>query len=153
MKTRIPPPVLACFATLVMWALDRWLPLGMWLDSPWNWLGVLPIAAGLALDMASILLFQRAGTTVSPMNPGKTSMLVVDGVFRFSRNPMYLGLVLQLLGCALWFGTASSFLIPPLFVMILTAWQIQPEESALREKFGDAYLRYQSQTPRWLGRL
>lgn len=107
---------------------------------------------GFSLDLAAVLLFHRADTTVSPTNPGSSSALVMGGVFRFSRNPMYLGLVLQLIGWGLWLGSLSPFLVPPLFALAITTLQIIPEEQALTEKFGDDYLRYRTSTRRWLGR-
>jgi protein-S-isoprenylcysteine O-methyltransferase Ste14 len=77
---------------------------------------------------------------------------VTDGVFRVSRNPMYLGLVLLLIGWAVWLGSASPWLVPPLFVIVLTVVQIIPEERVLHRLFGEQYVSYQRSVARWIGR-
>ena len=115
----------------LMWALDHWMPLGRWISAPWNRLGGLVAAVGVAIAVAAFVRFRRMGTTVSPVDPSKASRLVADGVFRVSRNPMYLGLLLLLIGWAIWLGSASPWLVPPLFVIVITLVQIIPEERAL----------------------
>jgi protein-S-isoprenylcysteine O-methyltransferase Ste14 len=140
------------FAATLMWALQRWLPLGDWIDSPWNRLGALPGAVGIAVSIAAFVRFRQARTTVNPTDPSKASCLVTDSVFRYSRNPMYLGLVLLLIGWALWLGSASPWLIPPLFMITVTNLQIIPEERALARLFGEQYLAYQRSVARWIGR-
>ncbi len=86
------------------------------------------------------------------MEPGKASHLVTGGIFRFSRNPMYLGLSLLLIGWALWLGTAGPWLVPPVFVLFIYLAQILPEERALESRFGVGYLEYRRTVARWLGR-
>ena len=85
------------------------------------------------------------------MDPSTASRLVTGGVFRISRNPMYLGLTLLLIGWAVWLGSASPWLIPPLFVTIVTLLQILPEEEALGQLFGQQYVEYRRDVARWLG--
>jgi protein-S-isoprenylcysteine O-methyltransferase Ste14 len=135
-----------------MWALSRWLPLAHCFGLPWNRLGVIPGALSVALDVAAFRRFRALQTTVNPMQPGKATRLVTDGAFRISRNPMYLGLLLLLIGWALWLGSASPWFVPPLFVMTITLVQIIPEERALGRLFGTQYLAYRSSVARWLGR-
>jgi protein-S-isoprenylcysteine O-methyltransferase Ste14 len=89
---------------------------------------------------------------VNPLDPSKASRLVTDGVFRVSRNPMYLGLVLLLIAWSIWLGSASPWLVPPLFVILLTVVQIILEEHALSQRFGEQYLAYQRSVARWIGR-
>ncbi|HZI82806.1 MAG TPA: methyltransferase [Casimicrobiaceae bacterium] len=139
-------------AAALMWALDRWTPLAHLIDPPWNRVGVLVAAAGAAIAAAALVRFRQAGTTVDPMDPGKASHLVTDGVFRISRNPMYLGLLLLLVGWALWLGSATPWLGPPLFAILLTWMQIVPEEAALRRLFGEQYVSYEERVARWIGR-
>ncbi len=152
MKTRIPPPFIMFFAAAVMWALHRWLPLVEWLGAPWNRMGALFIAAGVAVSVSAFRRFKRAGTTVNPRDPGKASRLVTDSVFRFSRNPMYLGLLLALIGWALLLGSASQWIVPPMFAIGITRVQIIPEEQTLARLFGDEYQAYRRTVRRWLGR-
>ena len=139
-------------AASLMWALHRWLPLGHLIAAPWNQLGVLPAATGVAISVAAFMRFRQARTTVNPREPKKASCLVADGVFRVSRNPMYLGLLLLLIGWAVWLGTASPWLVPPLFVIVISAAQIVPEEQALEELFGEEYRAYRQRVARWIGR-
>ncbi|MEM5364746.1 isoprenylcysteine carboxylmethyltransferase family protein [Paraburkholderia azotifigens] len=135
-----------------MWALHRWIPLTYWIPPPWNRFGSLPAIVGLAIAAAAIVRFRQVRTTISPMDPGKASRLVTDGVFRISRNPMYLGLELLLIGWAVWLGSASPWLIPPLFAIVITIVQIIPEERALGQRFGDQYRSYRRRVARWIGR-
>ena len=118
-----------------------------------NRLGWLAAAAGVAIAVGAWRRFRQVGTTVNPLDPSKASRLVTDGVFRVSRNPMYLGLVLLLIGWAIGLGSASPWLVPPLFVIVLTVVQIIPEEQALSRRFGEQYLSYRRSVARWIGRV
>jgi len=136
----------------LMWMLDHWMPLAQWMGAPWNRLGGLLAAVGIVIDVTALMGFRKAATTVNPLDPSKASSLVTDGVFRVTRNPMYLGMVLLLIGWGVWLGSASPWLVPPLFVIAVTVVQIIPEEQALRRRFGEQYLSYQRKVPRWIGR-
>lgn len=152
MQPRIPPPIVMLLAAALMWVLHRWMPLSHWIAPPWNRLGGLAGAVGVAFAVAAFARFRRARTTVNPMDPSKASRLVTDGVFCVSRNPMYLGLLLLLIGWAVWLGSAGPWLIPPLFVIVITAVQIIPEEQALGQLFGEEYVWYRRSVARWIGR-
>jgi protein-S-isoprenylcysteine O-methyltransferase Ste14 len=152
MEPRIPPPVVMLVAAALMWALHRWVPLGHWIAPPWNRLGGVVGAVGVAIAVAAVVRFRRARTTVNPRDPSKASRLVTHGVFCVSRNPMYLGLVLLLIGWAVWLGSATPWLILPLFVIVITVVQIIPEEQALGQLFGEQYLLYRRSVARWVGR-
>jgi protein-S-isoprenylcysteine O-methyltransferase Ste14 len=152
MRPRIPPPILMLLAAGLMWVLDHWMPLAQWIAPPLNLLGALVVVAGIAIDVAAFVRFRNAETTVNPLYPSKASRLVTDGVFRVSRNPMYLGLLLLLIGWGIWLGSASPWLVPPLFVIVLTVVQIIPEEQALSRNFGEEYVSYRRSVARWIGR-
>lgn len=152
MHPRIPPPIVMFLAAALMWVLHRWMPLGHWIAPPWNRLGGLFGAVGVAIAVAAFVRFRQARTTVDPMDPSKASHLVTDGVFWVSRNPMYLGLVLLLIGWATWLGSASPWLVPPLFAIVITVVQIIPEEQALGRLFGEQYASYRRHVARWIGR-
>ena len=152
MRPRVPPPLVMLLAAACMWALDHWVPLGHWFARPWNRLGVVPGLLGVTIAGAAMVRFRQAQTTVNPLDPSKASRLVTGGVFRLSRNPMYLGLTLLLGGWALWLGSVSPWLVPPLFVLLLTIVQITPEEQALGQLFGEPYADYRRRVPRWVGR-
>lgn len=152
MKPRIPPPILMLAAFALMWVLNRRMPLARWIAPPWTQFGSFPAALGIVIGVTAVVRLHQAHTTTSPMDPGKASFLVTDGVFRFSRNPIYLGMVLLLAGWAVWLGSASPWVIPPLFAVFITAVQIVPEERALGLRFGEKYRAYQSRVARWIGR-
>ncbi len=153
MKPRIPPPILMLVAAAVMWALCRWLPLSQVIRGSWNRVGAaVPAAIGFVIAVAAFVRFRQVRTTVNPMDPSQATQLVTDGVFRISRNPMYLGLVLLLIGWAVWLDSASPWLIPPLFMIVITRVQIIPEEQALERLFGTQYLAYRRSVARWVGR-
>jgi protein-S-isoprenylcysteine O-methyltransferase Ste14 len=135
-------------AAACMWMLHRWLPLGHWIGAPWNRMGALAGAVGIAIVVAARRCFYPADTTVNPMDPNKATQPVTGGVFRISRNPMYLGQLLLLIGWAPWLGSATAWLIPPLFVVTITALQIIPEEQALARLFGAQYRAYRQNVAR-----
>ncbi|MGY1459865.1 methyltransferase family protein [Luteimonas sp. A534] len=108
------------------------------------------VCAGLALNVIPKLAFRCAGTTVNPLHSAKSSQLVTSGAYRFSRNPMYLGHSLILLGWGLYLGNAVAVAIVPLLVLYLSRFQIRPEERQLLARFPDAYAAFCRQVPRWL---
>jgi len=147
---RIPPPFIAIVFALLIWLLAHYAPLTrFWF--PAKTLVALGVAGmGAALDVWAALCFRAARTTVNPVAIEKASALVTSGPFMFSRNPMYVGLVLILTGVALYDGGASGFLVLPVFILVITAVQIKPEERMMRAKFGDDYAAYCARVRRWI---
>ena len=116
----------------------------------WVWAAALALAAaGGALALAGVWAFARSRTTVNPLAPQRARALVTGGVYRYTRNPMYLGMLLALAGWAVWLGNAAALLALPLFVAVLNTLQIRPEEAALRARFGADYARYAQRVRRW----
>jgi protein-S-isoprenylcysteine O-methyltransferase Ste14 len=105
--------------------------------------------AGALFALAGVLAFRRHRTTVNPMTPGKSSALVATGIYRFSRNPMYLGFLLLLGGWGAYLANAVALLWLPAFVVYMNRFQIQPEERALTQSFGEQYLAYCRSVRRW----
>lgn len=97
-----------------------------------------------------VVCFWRVRTTINPLDPGKASYLVTNGIFRMSRNPMYLSLLLLLVAYAIRLDSLTIWLGPLIFAAYVTRFQILPEERALAEKFGEAYLDYKHRTRRWI---
>jgi protein-S-isoprenylcysteine O-methyltransferase Ste14 len=150
LELKIPPlAVLALFA-LAVFGAGRWLPSGNlpFLASAAS--ALVAIVAGIGVALAGVVQFRRTGTTVDPLAPGKASALVDAGVYRWTRNPMYLGMALVLLGGALWRGSIPGVALVGGFCAYLTRFQILPEERALQAIFGDAYLRYMRRVRRWI---
>ena len=150
LEHRIPPPLVAVSFGLAMWALARWFPLAN-LSFPWR--GVvagLVLLAGLATVALAIARFVRASTTVDPLNPEAASALVTTGIFRQTRNPMYLGMALVLAAWALWLGDGGSALLVAGFVAYISRFQIAPEERALQRGFGEDFEAYKRRVRRWI---
>ena len=145
---RLIPPLLWLACLLAMFALDRWVP-GSWQATAAARLaGILPLAAGLWIAAASAARFRRAGTTIQTF--GEPGRLVDDGWFARSRNPMYLGFALMLVGIALLLGSCTPFLMPVLFVVVTDRWYIRFEEAAMAHRFGEHYADYRRRVRRWI---
>jgi protein-S-isoprenylcysteine O-methyltransferase Ste14 len=131
-----------------MWALNAWLPVLRLVPAPWNRLGIVLIAGGIAFGMWGASHFRRRQTALRPFT--EAAQLVTDGPFRISRNVMYLGLGIALAGFALLFGSLSPWLALPLYVWAIQTCVIRVEEEMLDAKFGPAFAQYKSQVRRWL---
>jgi len=108
------------------------------------------VLAGVVIASVAFFQFRRAGTTVNPMTPAESALLVTQGIYRFSRNPMYVGDALMLIGWALWLANAAALAAVALFVVYLNRYQIAPEERALGTRYGAAYTEYCRVVRRWL---
>ncbi|MBB37188.1 MAG: hypothetical protein CME88_17320 [Hirschia sp.] len=150
MSLRIPPlaQFLACAA--LGWGLARLLPEWSLGSSLWTYVGYGLIAVGITLLAVALLAFARAHTTVNPLSPEQAETLVTTGLYRFTRNPMYLAMALILFGGALTLGSITALAAPAIFVVAMTILQIKPEERALQSRFGKAFTAYRGQTRRWL---
>ena len=108
------------------------------------------VMAGGVFDISGLFAFLKAKTTINPLRPGNTSHMVIAGIYRYSRNPMYFGLLLVLSGWATYLSHPLPFLILPLFVAYMNRFQIAPEERVLSAKFGPEYLTYKQSVRRWI---
>ncbi len=150
MKLLVPPPLVALTGAAIMWAVSNYL--GGWhVAFPLQAIVAYALMAiGLALDGVSVFAFVKAKTTVTPLAPEKTSRLVSGGLYRFTRNPMYLGMLLILTGIAVLLGAPANILVLAGFVAYITHFQIKPEEERLEAMFGDEYRAYKRSVRRWL---
>ncbi len=135
-------------AILIMVALRLLWPAGLVIPRGWNLLGILPLAAGAALNFVADQAFKRVGTTVKPFQ--ESSALVENGAFAVSRNPMYLGFTLILLGLALLLRALSPFAVVIAFAVVLDRAYIAVEERMLQAKFGDDWAAYTRRVRRWV---
>lgn len=152
LELKIPPPALGLTLALLMWATARLLldlPAEPFVSSRWPWTLTL-VLIGIGFDLSGLLAFQRARTTVNPLAPERSSALVMSGVYRLTRNPMYVGMAIFLIAFAIHLGSLWTLLGPLAFVAYITRFQIIPEERALRERFGDDFVAYCSRVRRWL---
>lgn len=149
-RLKIPPVVTGLLLGGLMWAATRAAP-DFGFTVPARRVGALTLAvAGVVIALLGVISFRRARTTVNPLHPEAASALVVSGVYRFTRNPMYLGLLLVLLGWAVFLANALAFVFPAVYVPLMNRLQIRPEENALAEKFGPGFADYRSKVRRWL---
>jgi len=150
LELKIPPVVQVVIIAGLMWALAGLLP-GLSFAIPGSPLVALGIVmTGVVVALLGVLEFRTAGTTVDPRAPEQSASLVVRGVYRVSRNPMYVGFLLMLTGWAVFLGNIVSLLLLPVFILYMNRFQIVPEEQYMREKFGEAYAQYQATVRRWL---
>tara|TARA_A100000164_G_C21924563_1_gene782373 strand:+ start:1803 stop:2207 length:405 start_codon:yes stop_codon:yes gene_type:complete len=115
-----------------------------------NELALLCLISGIIIIILGINKFRLSKTTISPLKPSKTSYLVNDGIYSYTRNPMYLGLLLILLSIAIYLKNYISLLFIPLFILFITKNQILPEEKTLENIFGERYKNYKNKVRRWI---
>lgn len=142
------PPTYFLLALMLMAGLHLVIPVRELIGWPWRLLGTVPVLIGGALNVLCSRLFQQRETTVKPFE--ESTVFIADGPFRFSRNPMYLGLILILLGIAVTLGSLTPFMVLPLFLWLMTMRFVVPEERALAQRFGTQYLDYRQRVRRWL---
>jgi protein-S-isoprenylcysteine O-methyltransferase Ste14 len=145
---RLMPTSWLLIALVTMVALRFLLPLTKIVPGPWNLLGIIPLALGVAMNLVADGAFRKAKTTVKPFQ--ESSALVTDGVFRITRNPMYVGFVLILTGAATLLGRLTPCAVIPAFVVLIDRTYIRSEERMLAQKFGAAWRDYSGKTRRWL---
>ncbi len=150
LELKIPPPVVLLLSALAMWLVARWLPQWSWPSAALTVLGGVLAVAGLALIVTAMRTFARSKTTINPLKPAESALIVSHGVFARTRNPMYVGLAMILTGGACYLGHVVAWLAVPLFVAYITRFQIIPEERILLGKFGAPFAQYRSQVRRWL---
>jgi protein-S-isoprenylcysteine O-methyltransferase Ste14 len=149
LESKIPPPVVVLVIGVFMWLVSRAAP-SLHFDVPaHNWLAVVLVSVGFLTGLSGVVTFRIAKTTVDPMKP-RASSLVTWGVYAISRNPMYLGGLIMLLGWAVFLSNALAFLFLPVYVLYINRFQIAPEERALTSLFGETYVAYQARARRWL---
>ena len=150
LELKIPPPAVALVVGLAMGWVSRYGVLEG-VPPPWRIGVALAVAAvGACFDVAGIIAFRRAKTTVNPMKPEKSAALVSTGVYRITRNPMYVGMVFILLAWAVYLASPWSLFGPLAFAAYITRFQIAPEERVLAGRFGEAFAIYQARVRRWL---
>ena len=148
MKTKIPPPILALVMIVLIYLSSFFIE-----STTFNYQGslsVLVLILGLACAIPSFKLFARYKTTISPLKPSDATALVTEGMYRYSRNPMYLGLLLITIASTIWFGTWLGIIINIVFIFLINFLQIIPEEEALLKIFGEEYGEYKKNVRRWI---
>lgn len=149
LEYKVPPPLIGALCALLMWLICGVPPLTG--RPPLLLVPALALVVlGLTVDTVGVLSFRRARTTVNPFAPERTVNIVSSGIYRLSRNPMYLGMVCMLTGWAVWLWQVQAVLGVVLFVAWITRFQIIPEERVLTQKFGTEYRQYRQRVRRWV---
>jgi protein-S-isoprenylcysteine O-methyltransferase Ste14 len=150
LELKIPPPAVALLVAAAMWGISL-ATATVEIPALIRAIAATAIAlVGIGAVISGTVAFRRAKTTVKPLKPEATSSLVTDGIYRFTRNPMYAGLAVALLAWAVFVSSPLGFLGPLVFILYITRFQIIPEERVLSAMFGIAYSEYQSRVRRWL---
>lgn len=149
MKLKVPPVFVFLTFGLLMYVLAKFLPVGYFDFFGRRYLIMVLLAIAIGVGTIALIQFIKSKTTVDPSNPSKASKLVSTGIYQYSRNPMYLGMLLLLLAWGLWLGNAFNTLSAAGFVGYMNRFQIIPEEEVLSDIFGKAYAQYCTLVRRW----
>ena len=148
MKNTIPPPIVTFICALLIYLSKPIFPELIIKYS--NQISLVFLIFGLVIIIISFQRFKKEKTTINPINIEKASSLVTGGIFKYSRNPMYLGMLLILISIAIRFNFYGGMLIVGIFIYFITYFQILPEEKAMLKLFGDDFINYKNKTRRWL---
>jgi len=150
LELKIPPLPLAVGFGIVMWAIDRWLPLNADRSLVRTVIALVTFGLAVIIVVTAVIGFRRARTTVDPFHPETASNIVTTGIYRVTRNPMYLGFLLALIALAVFLGHVVSAALPLIFIVYMNRFQIEPEERALLARFGASYEAYLRSVRRWI---
>jgi protein-S-isoprenylcysteine O-methyltransferase Ste14 len=142
------PPTYLLIAIILMGLLQMLFPITVVFATPWNLVGILFLFMGIMIDIDANKAFRVTGTTVKPFV--ESTSLVTGGIYRFSRNPMYFGFVLVLIGLGILLGSLAPFLIVVLFTILINREFITVEEQMLAKKFRREWSEYKAKVRRWL---
>lgn len=149
LELKLPPVLLVALCMLVMAAVKAYINFDLVFDSEQE-IGGIFAALGLLVIVAGVVQFKIAKTTVNPTRPHETVTVVATGIFNRTRNPMYLGMLLVLIGWFVYLGAGLNALVLVVFVLYMNRFQIHPEETMLKKRFGDEYEQYLTRVRRWI---
>lgn len=150
LELKVPPVAVVLVTAGLMWLVAWATPALGFLFPARDLVAIGLTLAGAVTSALGVISFRRAKTTVNPMKPESSSSLVTSGIYKLTRNPMYLGFLLVLLGWAVFLSSMPAFLILPAFILYMNQFQIEPEERALATLFGRAFAAYKAKARRWL---
>ena len=148
MNNKIPPPIVTLISGLIIFFSRQLFP--EYDSMIINVFSFIFLFLGLLVFFLAVASFKKYKTTVNPLQPSKASHLVISGIFRFTRNPMYLGMALILLSLSFKFNLLGGLIVTALFIMFITKFQIIPEEDAMLSLFRDEFEVYKENTRRWI---
>ncbi len=154
LEHKIPPPIIFLLLALLMAATAYFLPTVEIAFAPRGSsalvLALVLALVSLAIGLLGAMSLKKAQTTISPLQPDQTSSLVVVGIYRYTRNPMYLSLLVLICAWAVFLASPWAWCGPVIFVLLINRLQIQAEERVLQAKFGESFSRYQASVRRWI---
>jgi protein-S-isoprenylcysteine O-methyltransferase Ste14 len=150
LEHKIPPPVVGLLCAGAMWWLGKHTPALSLPGGVRTGVAIAFLAAGLLVMLAGVISFRRAKTTVNPLKPETATALVTNGIFQYTRNPMYLGMLLVLIAWAVFLSSPVALTVALAFWLYIGRFQIRPEEAALVGLFGSAFTDYANRVRRWL---
>jgi protein-S-isoprenylcysteine O-methyltransferase Ste14 len=150
LELKIPPVIVTLVVALIMWSISLNFPEVVVSNNLVQYIYIVPVVTGVWFIIVGINSFRKARTTILPMNPEKASTLVTTGVYKMTRNPMYLGALFILIGWGLYLLNIFSCLASVLFILYMSHFQILPEEKVLQLKFDEEFLNYKNNVRRWL---
>ena len=145
---RVLPPTYLFISILAMVILHWFIPILVIVSYPWNLIGLIPLIAGIVLNIAADAVLKKEQTTVKPFQ--KSSVLVTTGVYRISRHPMYLGMVIILIGIAILMGTLAPVLVIAIFTILMELVFVRAEEEMLENQFGLTWIIYKNKIRKWV---
>ena len=150
LKLKIPPLILVVIFATIMWVLSFYFSVEILPQSLNIILTTVILLMGVAISLAGVFSFKQSKTTVNPTKPEETSSLVTSGVYKFTRNPMYVGFLLFLVSFAVYLSSLASLIISIFFVLYMNKFQIKPEEEMLSNLFGKEFDIYKQKVRRWV---
>jgi len=150
LELKIPPAIITLIIATGMWWIDQYLVFSWASFEPMSWVYLLFLGIGGLFGVLGLVEFYKSSTSIDPHDPHKASHLVSNGIYSISRNPMYVGLLLILVGYGFYLGNVLVFAMLPLFMGYMNRYQIIPEENVMKEKFSEEYQKYKSEVRRWL---
>ena len=148
MNNRIPPPIVTFICGITIYYSKSFF--NKFLSYSNNRISIFLLILGLFVFISAVRSFRKQKTTVNPLAPKQASSLVSSGIFKYSRNPMYLGMLIVLLSISFKFNLVGGIVISLFFTLFITRFQIFPEEEAMNELFGDKFIEYSNKTRRWI---
>ena len=151
MHLRIPPPIVALIGVLLIFLSKDYILILYLHPYLQNTLSILFLVIGFVIILSATKEFKKSNKTVNPMKPETSTSLVTSGIFKYTRNPMYLGLSSILLASCFYFSSLLGIIVyVPFFILYITVFQIIPEEEVMKSLFNDEYLDYCSKVRRWI---
>ena len=148
MNNRIPPPIVTFICGITIYYSKSFF--NQFLSYSNNRISLFLLILGLFVFISAVRSFRKQKTTVNPLAPKQASSLVISGIFKYSRNPMYLGMLIVLLSISFKFNLIGGIITSLFFYVFITKFQIIPEEVAMNELFGDQFIDYSKKTRRWI---